>query len=318
MISEGDFQGGEPNRDLVISKNSLGNYAYGILVGSHDSTTGEYGHVISHNSLNGCSAEGIMVKCGDTQVRGNVLQHCGGHSISVIAGKYSAIEDNRIVDCGRGIRVCGSGHTIANNCIVRCGEEAIRVAAHPAPQNARGSNVIIERNTCIGWGRRSGAAERGGIFIEPGTTCIIRKNMFHGPGTPLEFPENGKSPLQYAEHHLFSDNISSGGCRPIDGSLAAEVDFSSADADDYANGSGYGACGRALSAQVPDPDGESRAEIPTYEPPVPAEEDTVEIPEGGEDADGVIGRSLFMGDRRRDLFASMLEGESGPDDEDRW
>ena len=318
LISEGDFQGGEPNCDLIISKNTVNNYAYGILVGSHDITSGEYGHVISHNTLNGCTDEGIMVKCGDTQVRGNVLRNCVRHSISVIAGKYSAVEDNRIIDCGKGIRVSGTGHTIANNCIIRCDEEAIRVASQSLLQNVPGSNVIIEQNTCIGWGKGSDTTERGGIFIEPGTTCIIRNNMFHGRGLPLEFPGNVTGPFQYAEKHIFSGNLSSGGCRPINGSIAAEVGFSSADLDNYTNDSGYGACGWMLCPDPYDPDSGSVADIPSYAPPPPAADENPVEQEDNEDGAEVVMRSLFMGNEQRDLFASMQDEETDPGDEGPW
>ena len=322
LISEGDYQEGEPNCDCIITKNRFANYGYGILVGSQDSTSGEYGHQVTYNTLENCFAEGIMVKCGDILVKGNKVKNCAQNAISVVAGKSSIVEENRIVFCGRGIRVAGKGHTVANNCIARCQQEAITVLSKSSPDAAPASNIIIEQNTCVNWGGKSHAMEKqGGVVIGAGTSCVVRKNLFHGQGKPYTVLDAGqrkrgkKSLIGGAACCLIADNITSGGCEEMDGCARNEVAFASISHDNYDNDSGYGASGWWLKhgpIDIKEQPGDEDADAAQVDDVLPAttEEDEPpfddEAPEDLEEGEAVF-RSFFMS--QEDYAGSTREGE---------
>lgn len=323
LISEGDYQEGEANCDCIITKNRFVNYGYGILVGSQDSTMGEYGHQVTYNTLDNCSVEGILVKCGDTMVKGNTVRNCARHSVSVVAGRSSIIEENRIINCGSGIRIAGKGHTVANNCIVRCQEAAISVLSDVSPYAAPASNIIVEENTCVAWDCGPlPEKNRTGVLIGRGTSCIVRRNLFHGPGKPYALHDMGRpgggkrSSSSEIENCLIADNISSGGCESLEGSTGNEVVFKSAELDNYENTSGYGAQGRLLTpdpfgpderrddedAENAPPDDVSLAEPEEGDPSL----DDDEFPEDLEEGEAVF-RSFFMSDQ--DLITSSRDGD---------
>ncbi len=308
LIAEGDFQEGSPNRNYIISKNVFSRYGYGVIIGSRDSIEGEYGHRIENNSIDNCAFEGIMVKCGDTLVKGNVIRNCSRHSISIAAGTGSILEDNRILDCAWGIRVAGKGHSIANNCIIRCGEDAVDVMSAPSPEIAGATNIIIEQNTFVGWGefrKKNGCC----IRINPDATCVVRKNLFYGKGTPFCLDDSGKaSPGQPGapspsggKNFLITDNKSSGDCERADGCTPAEVAFKSIAFDNYTNDSGYGAHGWMLSPEAYDPGPETFYGATQAQPIVPDEEesDPDSEPVGGEIE--ATAQSLFFGDEDREF-----------------
>jgi hypothetical protein len=248
LLSEGDYQEGEANRDCIITKNRFVNYGYGILVGSQDSTTGEYGHRVTFNTIERCFAEGIMVKCGDTEIVGNLVQNCPRNSISIMAGKSSTVKENRIIDCGSGVRVAGKGHTITGNCIVRCKSSALNVVKNISPDAVATANILIEHNTCVNWGDNVPAKENetAGVLIEPETSCIVRKNLFHGSGKPViisGIQEKSDVKKLHNKICLISDNIGTGGCEAVTGVLPADIAFAAFPQDDFDNTSGYGANG---------------------------------------------------------------------------
>jgi hypothetical protein len=286
MIAEGDFHGGEPNRDHIIGKNSFSHYGYGVLLGSQDGTLGEYGHRITYNSVENCG-EGIMVKCGDTLVKGNIIRHCL-RSISLAAGIGSIVEDNRIIDCDQGIRIAGKGHTVFNNCIVRCKKGAIRVIASIPPQTPAAANIVIEKNTMVDWGQDP-ASENSGITIEPGTTCVVHKNLFHGKGNPYAIIDLDNSPhTQERKRYLIDDNAVTKACELPAGVLRAMVTFIAESLDNYANDSAYGARGWMLSPEAYDP-GPPTEIVCIPEPGIEepqAQEPDVEDIEDAQDFDG--------------------------------
>jgi len=309
LISEGDYQQGEANRDCIVTKNRFVNYGYGIVVGSQDSTTGEYGHRVTYNTVERCFAEGIMAKCGDTEIMGNLVQNCPRNSISIMAGKSSIVEENRIVDCGSGVRVAGIGHSVRGNCIVRCKSSALSVVKNPSPDAGATANILVEHNTCINWGL--GAAkmhnENGGVLIGPETSCIISRNLFHGMGRPVIISNGVKSKSKKEDnHYLISDNICSGECKAAAGIISAEVAFFAPAEDDFDNASGYGAHGGVCKpgAIVPD----DSTEEPSFSISAPLQEiegdedlispdEISEDPEEGEYEDGeAVFRSFFMHD----------------------
>ncbi len=238
MVGEGDRANGAPITDHIIRRNRFVNYDYGILIGSDDADAGQCGHIVEYNSVEGCSLEGILVKCGDTIVRGNLVVGSRKNSIGIAAGTGSIIEANRLLDCGNGISIHGADHTVANNCIVRCGNHAIHVCAEsPSPLRYASSNLIIESNTCVDCGTPSTDAEHSaGVLIDAGTTCVVERNLFSGPGTPCA----GKG---ISGSVLIAENIASHSCKAMNGVAPGDVTFTCSDGDDYSNESGYGAHG---------------------------------------------------------------------------
>jgi hypothetical protein len=337
MISEGDFQEGAPNQNYIISKNNFSSYDYGVIVGSQDLTSGEYGHQIVYNSFDNCASAGVLVKCGDTLVKGNVIRNCPKHSLSISAGTGSAIEDNRIVDCGWGVRVAGKGHSISNNCIIRCGEASLGILTSISPDIESASNILVERNTIVG---RSDAREKNkcAILIEPSTTCVVRENLFHDVGEPYcpilpesadnQGPALKRPPLNKGV--LLSDNIVSGESTLLNGCSRADVKFQSASLDNYINDSGHGADGWMLSPEAYDPgpiiscseasesddaddqekeeaEGENREILESFQ--------TEEEPDSGMGVD-ISDKYLFFDDENDAASLSMLQSEYPSDDSD--
>lgn len=263
MVSEGDADHGAPIKNHVYRKNSFVNYDYGMLIGTNDSSSGLYGHIVEYNTVENCAVEGILVKCGDTKVRGNLVRKCGKNSIDIAAGTGSVVEDNRIVDCGNGIRVNGADHTLINNCVIRCGGQAFRVGGALSTVGASrdpATNLFIEKNTFIDCGTKADPVV--GVRIDPGTSCIISRNLIAGKGKSVVVSD----PLMYGKEHsiaaaclpsaewMTTDNIASGGDPETDGVARTEVLFDRRNRDDFTNGSGYGAAGWMLKPEGFDPD----------------------------------------------------------------
>jgi hypothetical protein len=233
-------------------------------VGTQGTVAGDYGHQITNNTIRNCLTEGIMIKCGDTLVSGNTLVNCPGTALSVVAGSDSVIESNRIVDAGTGIRVTGNGHTITNNCIVRCRENALQVFFESETEIPLQGALFIENNTCVDWGIGDGSAVFGGIRIVSVITCIVRNNILYGAGNPVVFAKgfSGKNT------HFVDDNIVAGGCGVVQGFRSEEVVFASAATDDYTSQLRYGAQGWVLS-----PDNAGRDMRSTFAAALPDLED---------------------------------------------
>jgi hypothetical protein len=261
MISEGDLDGGEPVRNHIVRKNSFSKYGYGVLVGSSNTSDNQYGHVIEYNRIDGCTRDGIYVKCGDTQVRGNCVENCPGNSISLLAGCSSVVESNRIVDCKNGIRVNGAGHTLSNNCIVRTDAAAVTVCSANGELEAA-SNLFIESNTFVDCGTAREAASSGcsGIRVEPGSSCIIRNNLVYGTGTPLQMVKpadsssetDGSVDKAQLAQVIVNENAVSTENRCQNGFEVISVAFPDGSGS-YENTTGFGAQGWVLTPQTFDP-----------------------------------------------------------------
>jgi hypothetical protein len=290
MISEGDAHEGKPITDHVIRRNRFINYDYGILLGAEDAAPRQYGHLVSYNTIENCSNEGIMVKCGDTQVKGNVIARCPNNSISVVTGEGSIVEDNRIVDCGLGIRVAGKGHTVSNNCIIRCGNEAIRVMEKNGTWGMSTQNIIVEQNTLAGWSQNRPDPFLPGISIEQRTSSVIKRNLFLGSGQAYRVA--GKHGAR--DGHLVADNVWAGAEAVPDGVIATWVDFAAEPIDNYDNLSAYGAHGWMCRPDPFDPDAElcEEAAFENAEPVSSGKDhgkDVSDEPDGG-----VLQKSLFF------------------------
>ncbi|MBD3393370.1 MAG: hypothetical protein GF418_14685 [Chitinivibrionales bacterium] len=263
MVSEGDPADRRTlNRDHVFRRNTIRNYGCGVLIGSRGSGDTLHGHIVENNSIADCAGDGIRVKCGDTMLRANVVAGCRGSAIALSLGESSTIADNRIERCTTGIRVLGPGHTLRNNCILSCLRESVRIAADAEDGAAPASNIILENNTCVQAEPGMDMREPMGIRIEPGTSCVVRRNLFAGRGMPYAVGAGSRAPRAV----LVKDNLHSGGSSAAEGCAAGEVSFADPDADNYENDSAYGAHGwmargRQMIAGCADTEGYREAEM---------------------------------------------------------
>ena len=257
MVSEGDNDGGAPITDHVFTKNYFVNYDYGVLVGAGDAPAGQYGHIVEHNTVEQCRSGGILVKCSDTMVRGNLIMRCLDRPVAVAAGRGSVVDSNRVLDCGSGIQVNGDGHTVVNNCIIRCKGEAIGVNGEATmPERRAASNVLIENNTCIDCGTVPENKRVTGVRIDAGATVIVRRNLFSGEGKPYVCTDEA-GPDRRRASKLIIENMAANGCEGMEGAAAAPVAFKNAAEDDFANDSGCGAAGAVLTPDAFEPESDA-------------------------------------------------------------
>jgi hypothetical protein len=306
MISEGDLDDGDPVKNHILRKNTIKKYGYGIVVGSSNTTVNQYGHVIEYNDLEECLNDGLLVKCGDTLVRGNLLHNCRKHSIRVMAGCSTVIDSNRIDRCGNGIRINGSGHTVVNNCIIRTVSEAVTVCGSGREQLMAASNLFVENNTFVncGIGSDETGPQRCGISVEPGTSCIIRKNLVYGHGTPLvtaglkASTQDDEVAMVITPPQIVSDENAvsqQGGIQ--DGFSYVPVEFAG-DCVSFENTTEFGAQGWVLTPNVFDPDVDETDEEFDYIESSVIEDDDGEL---------IIPEDL----ESRDLFGHLYGAENG-------
>ncbi|MBN2037828.1 MAG: right-handed parallel beta-helix repeat-containing protein [Chitinispirillaceae bacterium] len=297
MVSEGDGDSGAPITNHVFRKNQFVNYGTGIVVGSGDAPAGQYGHIVEYNSVEQCTGDGIIVKCGDTTIRGNLVRDCRKSSIAVTAGSHSVIIENRIMDSEAGVRINGPGHTVENNCMIRCQNEAIRVCgAFAQPGRSAATNLFIEHNTLIDCGTAGNGNKKdvtgAGIRIDAGTSGIVRKNLFSGQGALCI---NDRS-----DAFLLRDNRMVGAVEPVEGVIAIPVAFKDSRRDDYSNDSGFGASGWMLTPDVYDPHADDIDAACDYR-------DTAD-PDGMDDETGVVEPAHF-----ESFMGKFYQSNSGRD-----
>jgi|WetSurMetagenome_2_1015567.scaffolds.fasta_scaffold00022_6 hypothetical protein len=297
MISEGDSQEGKPITNIIVRRNRFSKYDYGILAGARDYSANQYGHCIDYNSIDDCAAEGIMVKCGDTQVKGNVITNCPGSAITVATGEGTVVSDNRIADSGLGIRVSGKGHTIANNCIIRSGAESILILGKNGSEGVETQNIIVEHNTLAFWSKNS-ALPAPAIAIHPETSAIVRRNLFTGSGEPLRFTGQKAG----GRHHI-ADNARANGTGS-EGVIETTVIFTSAETDDYGNNSEFGAKGWTCGPKEHEPDSEENQEKCGHcgkedTDAEHARDEMISPMESFSDKEETLRKSLFFGEHNR-------------------
>ncbi len=270
MISEGDIEESSPLIDHILRRNHFSNYGNAILIGTRDSTTNPYGHIVEYNTIRNCSSDGIKIKCGDIQIRGNLLENCHSCSISIQAGVGSVIENNRITGSNTGISINGLGHSVSNNCIIRCKEEAIRVCGKSNGEKTAAGNLLIEKNTLIECGTPDNL-HSAFIRIEPGTTSIIQKNIFHGKGYPYRISTSEQNQKVKASTEkpgkteaVIDNNLGSGDCQILEGITFGTVNFTKNEIDSFENDSGYGASGWMLTPQGFDINGDEHCDDIDY------------------------------------------------------
>jgi len=261
MIAEGDNAsavGGARNEFYQIRGCRFTHYGYAVLLGSSDANASQYGHLIEENIIEHC-IEGITVKCGDTRIRRNKLNNVTHTAISVIAGESSEVTGNRITDCKNGIVVCGRGQTIKQNCIIHPQGNALHVSGQYSLDILPASNVFFENNTIIDTPRGAGqAGEVVNIRIDPGTSCIIEKNLVDSVRQPyqtyqeIEYLDgSNKISISDTAKSFIVDNISTGSCESNEGFSTTTVTFQDPEKGNYSTESDYGAGGWAVSGTLP-------------------------------------------------------------------
>jgi hypothetical protein len=248
MVAQGDVEGGAANVDFVVRNNTFVNYEYGMLLGTRDTSVGQYGHLVEGNTLEHCALDAIVVKCGDTTVHGNRLVATGRTAIALLAGASSVVVGNRVSDAACGVQVCDCGHTIAENCFVRCREQAAHVAAGLRPELPPAALIIVERNTMVDCGV-TGCV--GGVRADEGTSCIVEGNLFAGPALPYV---ERRAPSDEDECGTFAtDNVVTDDKVPVSGCRHQAVTFADRSGGDLSNDSGCGASGWMLTDAAPLP-----------------------------------------------------------------
>jgi parallel beta-helix repeat protein len=238
MVSEGNNESENTAiKNHIFRRNRFENYTHAILVGSNDVNVDLHGHIVEYNTISNCASDGIIVKCGDTQVRANLIKNCKMNAIKVAAGSSCVIENNRIENSLNGIAVNGSGHTVANNCISKCNNQAIFVCGDTDGQKTAATNLFIENNTCVDCGDipSQGSAKISGILIGPGTTCVISNNLISGDGIPCYVVEStqamGGVAAGQSAQVVITSNAASGSRGLLTGFDQVNVDYA-----DYTEG----------------------------------------------------------------------------------
>lgn len=317
MVSEGDNESGNTAiKNHIFRRNCFENYTHAILVGSNDVNANFYGHIVEYNTVSNCASDGIIIKCGDTQVRGNLIKNCKMNAIKVAAGSSSIIENNRIENCLNGIAVNGSGHTVSNNCISRCNNQAISVCGNSNSQQAA-VNLFIENNTCVDCGDIpvQSSTKISGILIEPGTTCVVSNNLISGDGIPCYVVEStqittGNAPGQSAQI-VITSNAASGSRGLLTGFDQISVDFADYTEGNYENNSGYGAQGWMLRPEGFNPSlDDLNSESDSFDMSAFDDEDeNSDIPEDKDHQEFI--ESFFSEANYEDDFTNV-------DDEEKW
>jgi hypothetical protein len=217
-----------------------------MLLGTRDTTVGQYGHLVEGNTLEHCAVDAIVVKCGDTTVHGNRLVATGRSAIALLAGASSVVVGNRVTGAANGVQVCDSGHTVAENCFVRCREQAVHVAAGLRTELPPATLIIVERNTMVDCGV---TGRVGGVRADEGTSCIVEGNLFAGPALPYV---ERRAPSDDDESGTFAtDNVVTDHTAPVRGCRYQAVTFADRSGGDFSNDSGSGASGWMLTNAAP-------------------------------------------------------------------
>ena len=170
---------------------------------------------------------------------------CSHVSFALAAGGYSIIESNRISESSLGVTVNGAGHTVSNNCFVRCRFAAV-TACGASENSEQAGNLFIEENTIV----ECGNADNGsGIIMEHGASGIIQKNLFYGSARAYSC-QYDKFASANKPSVIISGNLAPRGSKPLDGVSIGDVEFSNFSDGNFENESGHGASGWVLSADT--------------------------------------------------------------------
>jgi hypothetical protein len=298
MIAQGNADRDALIVNNLIRRNRFVNYGYGILAGGEEVLSLRCGHIIEYNTFQNCMHEALVIRSGDTQVRGNKIEQCGGCAIAVKSELECIIENNRIADAGCGIHISGEGHTVAGNCMIRCGSGAVHVGVQEEECGGPVKNCFIENNTFIDCTTSFPDTDEkvAGVVIDAGSTGLMQRNLMYGTGKPYVIMHaqnilSEESDEAAATRFIIKDNGAAGGCSLTRGVGNVTVIFTDGDAGNYENGSGFGADGWVLTPQGFDPDADTAEEAQDYREASVLEDEngTIIIP-GEENDEGVFER----------------------------
>jgi hypothetical protein len=162
------------------------------------------------------------------------------------------VEHNRILETEKGVLLTGSSHTCHGNCLIRCSECGIEVAADADVPNKE--NIMISHNSFINCAPAR-ARNAGGISCDKDTTCIVFKNLFHESYPEITCVSN-MSHRDEAMHVVRDNLVSSPGdtaqthqdpATAENGIVRKQVTFGHAAHDDYSTGIEYGAYGCSVT-----------------------------------------------------------------------
>ncbi|MDR0306776.1 MAG: right-handed parallel beta-helix repeat-containing protein [Chitinispirillales bacterium] len=245
MVSDGDSD--NPLTNHIFRRNSFCNYDKAIILGTGSIDEFESGHIVEYNKIENCGFEGIVVKCGDVQIRDNLISVCGQAGIAISGGSFSVIENNRVSSSSQGVTVNGTGHSVNGNCFNKCQFSAVTACGSQDDSQAAG-NLFIQENTIV----NCGAADNGSaVIIEGGASCIIQKNLFYGSARACSFQSHIDGAQSAASmkksQTIISGNLAWGGSHKLDGVLIDNGEFRKLSDDNFENESGFGAKGWVLS-----------------------------------------------------------------------
>lgn len=175
MVSTSGHSSTNPVRQHIFKRNTIKGYSHAFIAGSSDREEEFGGHFILENSISSCSSDAIIIKSSDSAVGNNLISDCPVSAVKIRSGQSATVFNNRIVNCGTGIIVNGSGQSINGNCIINSSKEAIRICDKKDDLTTAAENLIVMSNTFI---NTSGSISS--IICEPHTSSVIIENLFHG------------------------------------------------------------------------------------------------------------------------------------------
>jgi len=176
MVSTSGHSSNNPVRQHIFKRNTVKGYSHAFIAGSSDNDDEFGGHFILENCISGCSSDAIIIKSSDSAVGNNLINDCPVSAVKIRSGQSVTVHNNRIVNCGTGIVVNGSGQTINGNCIINSSKEAIRICNKQDDLTAAAENLIVMSNTFV----NTTTGNNVSITCEPQTSSVIIENLFHG------------------------------------------------------------------------------------------------------------------------------------------